>query len=104
MRAGVLVCQYGPRMAQKNPPKEDALFTNYEVAENAARELVLGAEDLAENARDLPASDPTRLAMTQAAAAALAAASPFIDSNDKRRFVTGRDATPRQHERARLTS
>lgn len=77
------------RMAQPQDdgPASGERFTNYEVATNAARELMLGAEDVAEKARALPADDPRRLAMMQAAAAALTAAAPYVSQKDKRRFA-----------------
>jgi hypothetical protein len=62
-------------------------FTNYEIGENAARELAQRAEETAEQARHLPADDPRRLAMMQAAAAALGAATPYLRPSDERRFA-----------------
>lgn len=76
-------------MAYETPPDDGTTFTNYELGENAARELVMGAEELAEEARKLPTQDPRRISMTEAAAAALRAATPFLDKRDKRRFADG---------------
>lgn len=71
-------------MAIKRTPPSDETFTNYEIGENVARELVLRAETLAEQAKK---GGPNALAMVHAAAAALTAATPFLDKKDKRRFA-----------------
>lgn len=74
-------------MASENPPDDGTTFTSYEIGENAARELALAAEQTAEDARKLPTQNPARIEMMHAAAAALAAATPFLDRKDKRRFA-----------------
>jgi hypothetical protein len=60
----------------KNPP--DETFSTRDIAEGLAHELLLLAEGTVDAARKLPAGDPGQVALMRDAAAALAAATPFV--------------------------
>lgn len=75
------------RAKTEEQPQVGEKFTDWEVGKNAARELALRAEEVAEGARLLAPDDARKLEMMRAAAAALSAAAPFLDPKDRRRFA-----------------
>lgn len=74
------MCHAGPQMAaqQDTTVGTDEAFSTHDIAEGVAHDLVLQAEEFVQAARGLPVMDPVRISLTSAAAAALAAATPFV--------------------------